>query len=92
LNRGHKDFQSSALPTELSCQPGAHIELGFAAHGKSEFNEITLSHSNLPSMREAARAIKADLGQSDESITLISFARRKMDAHICFGRIFFPRF
>ena len=21
LNRGHKDFQSSALPTELSCQP-----------------------------------------------------------------------
>jgi hypothetical protein len=21
LNRRHKDFQSSALPTELSCQP-----------------------------------------------------------------------
>jgi hypothetical protein len=35
LNRGHKDFQSSALPTELSCQPGAHIELGFAPIGKT---------------------------------------------------------
>ena len=38
LNRRHKDFQSSALPTELSCQPGAHIELCFALHGKTEFN------------------------------------------------------
>jgi hypothetical protein len=35
LNRGHKDFQFSALPTELSCQPGAHIELGFAPIGKT---------------------------------------------------------
>jgi hypothetical protein len=37
LNRGHKDFQSSALPTELSCQPEPLIELGFAPDGKCEF-------------------------------------------------------
>jgi hypothetical protein len=24
LNRRHKDFQSSALPTELSCQPDTY--------------------------------------------------------------------
>ena len=35
LNRGHKDFQSSALPTELSCQPEPPIELGFAFDGKT---------------------------------------------------------
>jgi hypothetical protein len=37
LNRGHKDFQSSALPTELSCQPIANIDVyhfssGFVFH------------------------------------------------------------
>jgi hypothetical protein len=49
-NRGHKDFQSSALPTELSCQPGPLIELGFAANGKTDFNDFTVSQSTPPSM------------------------------------------
>ena len=45
-NRGHKDFQSSALPTELSCQPEPHIELGFAPHGKTGIQyQPTLSHA-----------------------------------------------
>ena len=54
-NRGHKDFQSSALPTELSCQPGAHIELRFALHGKAGFQyEFTLSHLRNTSIRPPA--------------------------------------
>jgi hypothetical protein len=38
LNRRHKDFQSSALPTELPSQSRAVIELGFAPDGKAEFS------------------------------------------------------
>ena len=38
LNRRHKDFQSSALPTELpSLRRWAHIQLGLCLIGKAEF-------------------------------------------------------
>src|SRR5438552_17515868 len=38
LNRRHKDFQSSALPTELPSRLGKFIELGLTTCGKAEFN------------------------------------------------------
>ena len=37
-NRGHKDFQSSALPTELSCQPGRILNFALPFMARPEFN------------------------------------------------------
>ena len=43
LNRRHKDFQSSALPTELPSQwLRTHIQLGLRPLGKTEFQQVTL--------------------------------------------------
>jgi hypothetical protein len=42
LNRGHKDFQSSALPTELSCRRRTDIKSKFLIDDKSQFASIGL--------------------------------------------------
>src|SRR5690606_18083746 len=51
-NRGHKDFQSSALPTELSCQSRTHIQPGPHLNGKNRFRNTEPPHDLSPPLGE----------------------------------------